>query len=160
MRLAGVTRSPVAARPVGSDRLGLAADAELLNQPFIAVKILRVQIIEQPATLADQTQKSAARMMILGVALEMIGELLDARREQSDLHFGRTTVVRCRSVSLDYFPFAGGLERHQVLLLSLSSGLRHRLSEPVGTVKNQLAKPPRAIAGCRDSGHTRRIDGC
>lgn len=115
----GGTRSSVAARPVGAERLGLAADAELLNQPFVAVEILRVQIIEEPATLADQTQKSAPRMMVFRVALEMTGELLDARREDRDLHFRRTTVVRCGGMSLDYFLFTSGLERHQVLLLSL-----------------------------------------
>jgi hypothetical protein len=35
------------------------------------------------------------------------------------LHLGGTTIVRLRRVSLNYFPFAGGLERHQVLLFSL-----------------------------------------
>ena len=52
--------------------------------------------------------------MILRVALEMLGELLDARREDRNLHFGRTAVIRTSGVSLYDFSFAESLERHQV----------------------------------------------
>ena len=159
MRLGEGTRSRVATRPMGSDRLGLAADAELFNQPFVAVEILRVQVIKKSATLADQAQKSATRMMVLGVGLQMTGELLDTRREERDLHLGRTAVLRRRRVSFDYFPFAGGLERHQVLLLSLPFKLQQRLSELAGKVKNRPTNCHGAIARKRESWHRRGTRG-
>ena len=46
-----------------------------------------MKVIKQPTTLADQSQQSAARMMILVVRREMLGQLVDPGREQRDLNF-------------------------------------------------------------------------
>jgi hypothetical protein len=92
---------------------GLSPDAQFLNEPFIAAKILRVQVIKQATALADQPQKSAARMMVFRVRFEMPGQLFDARGKYGDLNFGRAAVVRRPGVALNYVPLAGGLERHQ-----------------------------------------------
>jgi hypothetical protein len=97
----------------------LAADAELFDQPFVPREVLRMQVVKQSPALADQTQQAAPRMMIFRVRLQMPGQLFDSRREQRDLNFGRTAVVLGARVGADYFPLAGGLERHQVYLLSL-----------------------------------------
>lgn len=45
-----------------------------------------MQVIKQPTTLADQAQQSTARMMILLVRREMLGQLVDPGREQRDLN--------------------------------------------------------------------------
>jgi hypothetical protein len=37
-----------------SSKSGLSADTQLFNQPFVAVKILPVQIVQQAAPFADQ----------------------------------------------------------------------------------------------------------
>jgi hypothetical protein len=57
--------------------------------------------------------------MILSVRLQMFGELLDARGEQRYLDFRRPAVIGRPGIAADYFSFAGSLERHQVLTISL-----------------------------------------
>lgn len=98
---------------------GLTTDAELFDQSLVPFEVPRVQVIKQAATLANQAQQSAARMMVLCVRLQMPGQLFDSRREDGDLDFGRTAVVLGARVGADNFPLAGGLERHQVYFLSL-----------------------------------------
>jgi hypothetical protein len=51
-----------------------------------------VQIIEQAMALADHHQQSPAGTVILGVGLQMLGEVVDALREQRDLHVGGTGI--------------------------------------------------------------------
>ncbi len=60
---------------------GLSPDTQLFDQPFVARKVARMQIIKQPTTLADQSQQSTARVMILLVRREMLGQLVDPGRE-------------------------------------------------------------------------------
>src|SRR4029078_2317582 len=55
-------------------------------------------------------QQSAAPVVILGVPLVVLGEVLDAIREQRDLHFRRPGVVRVRAVLGDDVGL--GRERH------------------------------------------------
>ena len=66
---------------------GLSPNTELFDQPLVAGKVARMQIIQQPTALAYQLEQAAARMMIFRVRAQMRGELLDARRQQSDLYF-------------------------------------------------------------------------
>jgi len=47
-----------------------------------------MQVVKQTATLADQTQQTAARMMVLRVRLQMSSQLFDSRRKDRDLNFG------------------------------------------------------------------------
>src|SRR6186997_3660309 len=74
---------------------GLLADAEALDQIRVAVRILALQIIQEAAALADQLQEAAARVVILGVRLEMFGQIADPLAEERDLHFrgARVAVV-------------------------------------------------------------------
>jgi hypothetical protein len=97
-------------------RIGLAANAEFFNQPFVTGKVLHAKIIEQSAPLPYQAQQTTSRMMVFRVILQMASQLLDPRRKYSDLNFRRAAIVRCSGVSLDNFPFADSLERHQVLI--------------------------------------------
>jgi hypothetical protein len=99
--------------------ISLAANSELFDQSFIPREVPRMQVVKQTATLADQTQQTAARMMVLRVRLQMSSQLFDSRRKDRDLNFGRTAVVLGARVGADYFPLASGLERHQVYFLSL-----------------------------------------
>jgi hypothetical protein len=97
----------------------LSPDAQLFDQPFVAREIARMQVVKQPTTLADQTQQSAARMMILLVHAEVFGQLVDPGREQRDLNFRRAAVIGGSSVGLYDFPLAGCWKRHSEFLLSL-----------------------------------------
>ena len=74
-------------------RLRLLAKTELRDEIGVALRILAAEVIEQRAALVDHHQQAAARMVVLGVGLEMLGQRLDAAGQDRDLDFGRT---RCR----------------------------------------------------------------
>src|SRR5689334_23709552 len=71
----------------------LLAQAQLFDQTAVAVRVARLQVVEQFAPARDHAQQPTARMMILDVRLEMITEAVDARRQQRDLHLGGTGVA-------------------------------------------------------------------
>jgi hypothetical protein len=71
----------------------LLAQTKTLDQRTIAVDVLALQVIQHLATLADHLEQAATRVMILGVGLEMIGKVVDARGQQRDLNFGRAGVT-------------------------------------------------------------------
>jgi hypothetical protein len=98
---------------LGSNESGLSPDTELFNEPFIAIEVLRMQIIEQSAPFAYEPQKPEARMVVFRVRLQMLGQLLNPSSEYRNLDFGRAAVSRSPGVALDNFPLAGGLEGHQ-----------------------------------------------
>ena len=85
----------------------LSPNTQLFDQPFVAREVARMQVIKQPATLADQTQQSTARMMIFLVYAEVLGQLVDPGREQRDLDLRRAAVIAGSSVGLDDFPLTG-----------------------------------------------------
>src|SRR5580658_9924458 len=43
----------------------LLADAEFLNQVSVSIQVLSLQVVEEPAPLADELQEPATRMVIL-----------------------------------------------------------------------------------------------
>ena len=52
-----------------------------------------MQIVQQPAPLADHFEQAAAGAMVLDVALQMLRQMVDALREQGHLHVGRAGVA-------------------------------------------------------------------
>ena len=76
-----------------------------------------LQVVEQLAPLTDHAQQTAARMVILGMCLEVFGQVRDTRSQQRHLDFGRTRVA------------LGALEILQHLCL-LDSGYSHVQSPP------------------------------
>jgi len=50
---------------------GLPPDAQLFDQLSVASKIARMEIIQQPAALADQLEQSTARMMVFRMGPKM-----------------------------------------------------------------------------------------
>ena len=85
----------------------LSPDPELIDQPFVAREIARMQVIKQPTTLADQAQQTTTGMMVLLVGREVLGQLIDPGREQRDLNFRRAAVIAGSSVGLYDFPLTG-----------------------------------------------------
>src|SRR3989338_4481432 len=69
------------------------SDFQALDQRAIASVILALEIIEQLAAAAYQAQQATAGMVILGIVLEMLGQISDACSDQGHLHFGRTSVA-------------------------------------------------------------------
>src|SRR5271166_5471247 len=86
---------------VAKTTAALSPDAELLDQPSITGNVARMQVIEQAAALADQAQQSEARVVVFLVRGQMLGQLLDAPREQRDLNFRRAAIVGSARVGLD-----------------------------------------------------------
>src|SRR3954449_7373316 len=88
-----------------SGRMGppqwLLAKAKLGDEAGVAVLVLAAEIIQQRAALVDQHQKTAARMVVLGVGLEVLGEVLDAFGQDRDLDFRRPSVAFALRMFLD-----------------------------------------------------------
>src|SRR3546814_6698043 len=74
---------------------------ELRDQVQIALTIGCPEIVQQRATLVDEHQQAAARMVVLRVGLEMLGEVADALGEDRHLHLGRTGVALGAAMFLD-----------------------------------------------------------
>src|SRR4051812_11691742 len=90
-----------AKRPASGPLQWLLPEAELGDEAGIALFVLAAQIVEQRATLVDEHQEPAARMVVLGVGLEVAGQVVDALGEDRDLNFGRTGVALALRMFLD-----------------------------------------------------------
>jgi len=80
---------------------GLLSDSESLDQSPIAIEILLLDVVEQTSAPADETQKASTTVMILGVSLEMLGELYDSAGQQCNLDFRRAGVLLMKTVAFD-----------------------------------------------------------
>ena len=56
----------------------------------VARAVLLHQVGEKAAALADELEEAATRMIVLGEAPKMPGQLLDPLRQECDLDFGDT----------------------------------------------------------------------
>ena len=97
------------------DLFRLAADAQLLDDRPVALRVLLPQILEEPAPLADQHQQAAPRVMVLRVGLEVLGEAVDTLGEERDLHLGGAGVTVVRTELLDQALLAVDSQRHRLL---------------------------------------------
>ena len=70
------------------------AQFQFLRDRLVTAQIRGLQIIEQAAALADHHEQPATRAVILFVA--MLGQMVDALRQQRDLHVRRTRVLVVR----------------------------------------------------------------
>ena len=71
----------------------LLADAQLLNDGFVAFGIRLSEVVEQAATLADHHEKPAPGGMVLLVGLEMLGQFANPCAQDGDLNFRGTGIV-------------------------------------------------------------------
>ena len=79
----------------------LLAEAELGDERQITVTVLLAEIVEQRTTLVDHHQQAAAGVVVLGVPLEVLGQVLDPLRQDRDLDLGRPGVVLAAAMVLD-----------------------------------------------------------
>jgi hypothetical protein len=91
---AGCDRTPVCAGV--PERRRLAAESEPSDDDPVARAVLLHQVGEKAAALADELEEAATRMIVLGEALEMPGQLLDPLRQERDLDFRRSGVTLLR----------------------------------------------------------------
>src|SRR5262245_57442049 len=79
----------------------LLTDAQPFDQLLVPADVLALQVVEQAAALADELEQPAARVVVLLVGLEVLGELVDPLREQGHLHLRRPGVLLVRPELLD-----------------------------------------------------------
>src|SRR3546814_4048649 len=68
--------------------LASATDAEAADHVGIAPLVLALEVVQEPAALADQHQQATAGVEVLLVALHVPGPVVDALRQQRDLPLG------------------------------------------------------------------------
>src|SRR6478609_5774290 len=83
---------------------GLPAEAELLPQGAVALDVLALQVLQQPT----------AAVVVVGVHLEVLGQVVDPPGQQRDLDFRRTGVTLIGRVPGDDLFLHRGIQRHVV----------------------------------------------
>src|SRR5271165_6885226 len=70
----------------------LLADPQLSDHFAVAVRIVRLQVVEQAAALAHKHEQAAAGGMIFLMRLEVLGQLADPLAQNRDLDFRGTSI--------------------------------------------------------------------
>ncbi|CCB67968.1 protein of unknown function [Hyphomicrobium sp. MC1] len=96
----------------------LAADAVFLDDLLIAGVVLGLDVVKELAALADHLEQATARMVVFLVRLEVLGQLVDAMRQDGDLDFRRAGVVGLRGIVFD---------DSRLGLTAVRCDLRHRM---------------------------------
>ena len=68
----------------------LLADAQLCNDCAVTLDILLCEVVEQTAALTDHLVHAQTAVVVVGMDLQVSGQLADALSEDSDLNLGRT----------------------------------------------------------------------
>src|SRR5215204_1500571 len=109
--------------PGGKANRALAADAELLDQRAVARLVLALDVVEERAALGDHLQEATPGMVVLGVGLEVLGQVVDAFGQDCDLDLGRPGVAGLMPMFLDERGLALRRDRHRASFLV---GVRRR----------------------------------
>src|SRR5438552_18689074 len=70
----------------------LAAEAELLDEGAVALEVLPLQVVQEPAAPADELQEPAARVVVVLVRPEVPRQHVDPLGQHRDLDFRRARV--------------------------------------------------------------------
>ena len=81
----------------------LPTQAQLGNDLAVALDVASLDVVEKTTTPSNHHQKSTATVMVVGVGLEMLGEMIDAIGQQCDLYFRGTGVGSMGTVLGDRF---------------------------------------------------------
>ena len=65
----------------------LLADSKFLDDVFITLGVVFLQIIQQAATLADHHEQTAPGGVVFLVRFEVLGQLADPLTQDCNLHF-------------------------------------------------------------------------
>src|SRR6266487_6910640 len=105
----------------------LLADVQSLDEIRVALGVFHLEVVEQPAALADEHQQSAARVVILCVGLEVLREVVDALAEDGHLHFRGASVSIVGLVTANELclPILG--QRHLRYLHERSRAVQHQM---------------------------------
>src|SRR4051794_30602869 len=90
----------------------LPAQTEPLDERAVAVDVGLGQVVQQPATPADQQEQAPPAVVVVLVLLEVLGEVADPAGQHRDLHLGRAGVPLDRGVVGHDLLLDSALERH------------------------------------------------
>src|SRR5690348_13320176 len=79
---------PAPCRPTGP----LAAEAETGDQAAVALDVVAAHVVEQATAMADELHQPAASVMVTFVRPQVLGEVIDALREDRHLDLRRASV--------------------------------------------------------------------
>ena len=82
-----------------SDRL--FSDAELVDDGAVALDVDLLEISEQVAAMTDHFEQTSAAVVVLFVRLQVLGERVDPRGQERDLHLGGAGVALVGRVLCD-----------------------------------------------------------
>jgi hypothetical protein len=99
----------------------LATKSETLNERTVTRNVNVGEVTEETAALADEEEKSATRVVVVLVLLEVLGQILDARGEQCNLNLRGSSVTGVRCVFFDDRLLDVCFESHVVIPFLVSS---------------------------------------
>ena len=97
----------------------LAAKTEALDERAVASNVDALEVAEKPAAATNEQQESATGVVVVLVVFQVLGELQNAVRQQSNLDLGRTGVAGVGLILLYDGLFDSGIHRHDSTLLFL-----------------------------------------
>jgi hypothetical protein len=103
-------------------RITLAPQPKRFDNRAVALDIIALDVVEQSATFADQHQQSPTGMVIFLVHFQVLGQIGNPVREQTDLDFWRTRVGVVLFVFFNEFFFGFRCVRQCFVLLKLVAG--------------------------------------
>ncbi len=74
----------------------LLTQTEPIDDGDVTIVLRALQVVEQPTSLADELQKTTARMVVFRMLLEMPRQVREAGAHQCDLYLGRARVCVVR----------------------------------------------------------------
>jgi hypothetical protein len=99
----------------------LSTQSKPFDYGIVAIDAFPFQIIEKLPALADQLQEPSARMVILFMTFEMLGQISNSFTEKSDLHLGRARVGWVHSETINNLLLLLRCHYHGCFLLDLDN---------------------------------------
>ena len=108
----------------------LLSDVQLLDDRTIALNVNLLQITQQVSSVTNHLGQTATAVVVVGVALEVLGQVVDAVGQNSDLNLGRTGVAFVDRILLNDCLFF--LSGHDVFHLSKYNFLQNACPTEIG----------------------------
>ena len=84
---------------------GLLAKLQLPGERLVTVRVRVLEIVQQTPALADHFEQTPPRTVVLQVFLKVLGQMVDALRQQGDLNIRRSGVALVNPKFLNHFRF-------------------------------------------------------
>ena len=77
-------------------------DVELFDDRPVTVDVYFGQVAQKISSVTNHLKQAAAGMMIVGILLQMLGQLIDASSQDRDLDFGGTGILLVQLIGFDH----------------------------------------------------------